>query len=69
MHYAHRHCSALFVLMPPSQRLFVTTEYFRCCAVRETISGFSRMITTRGSAYVFIPSITGLNYLASLGGA
>lgn len=32
----------------------------------KAISGFSRMITTRGSAYVFIPSITGLNYLASL---
>ena len=31
-----------------------------------TISGFSRLITTRGAAYVFFPSITGLRYLASL---
>jgi deferrochelatase/peroxidase EfeB len=30
------------------------------------IGGFSRMITTRGSAYVFLPSITGLRYLAAL---
>lgn len=33
-----------------------------------TIKGFSRMITTRGGAYVFLPSITGLRYLAGLGG-
>lgn len=32
----------------------------------KTIKGFSRMITTRGSAYVFLPSITGLRYLATL---
>ena len=30
------------------------------------LTGFSRMITTRGSAYVFLPSITGLRYLAAL---
>ncbi len=30
------------------------------------ITGFSRMINTRGGAYVFFPSITGLNYLATL---
>ena len=35
-------------------------------ANNKTISGFSRMITTRGSAYVFLPSITGLRYLAAL---
>jgi hypothetical protein len=34
---------ALFVLMPPSQRLFVTPKYFCCCAVQETISRFSRI--------------------------
>lgn len=31
-----------------------------------TIKGFGQMITTRGSAYVFLPSITGLRYLAAL---
>lgn len=31
-----------------------------------TISGFRRMITTRGGAYLFLPSITGLRYLAGL---
>jgi Dyp-type peroxidase family len=31
-----------------------------------TIGGFSRMITTRGGAYVFFPSISGLRYLATL---
>lgn len=33
------------------------------------VTGFSRMINTRGGAYVFFPSITGLNYLAALPGA
>ena len=32
------------------------------------VSGFSRMIATRGGAYVFFPSITGLRYLATLPG-
>jgi deferrochelatase/peroxidase EfeB len=31
-----------------------------------TITGFSRLVTTRGSAYVFLPSITGLRYLVTL---
>ena len=31
-----------------------------------TLTGFSRMITTRGGAYCFLPSITGLRYLAKL---
>ncbi|HYH79220.1 MAG TPA: hypothetical protein VEX86_05465 [Longimicrobium sp.] len=31
-----------------------------------TIAGFSRMITTRGGAYCFLPSITGLKYLSTL---
>jgi Dyp-type peroxidase family len=30
------------------------------------VRGFSSMITTRGGAYVFMPSITGLRYLATL---
>lgn len=32
----------------------------------KTVTGFGQMITTRGSAYVFLPSITGLRYLAAL---
>ncbi len=31
-----------------------------------TITGFPRLITTRGGAYCFFPSITGLRYLAAL---
>lgn len=31
-----------------------------------TVAGFSRMITTRGGTYCFLPSITGLKYLAGL---
>ena len=31
-----------------------------------TVKGFSRLVTTRGGAYVFLPSITGLRYLAEL---
>lgn len=34
----------------------------------KTIAGYSRMVTTRGGAYVFFPSITGLRYLAALPG-
>jgi len=30
------------------------------------VRGFSRFVTTRGGAYVFLPSITGLRYLARL---
>jgi Dyp-type peroxidase family len=30
------------------------------------LTGFSRMITTRGGAYVFLPSIPGLRYLSTL---
>ena len=32
-----------------------------------TVQGFDRFIVTKGSAYTFLPSITALNYLASLG--
>ena len=35
----------------------------------KNVIGWSRMIVTRGSAYVFLPSITGLSYLASMGAA
>ncbi len=34
-------------------------------ANNKTFGGFSRMIVTRGSAYVFLPSISGLRHLAS----
>jgi deferrochelatase/peroxidase EfeB len=30
------------------------------------ISNFPRLVTTRGSAYTFLPSLTGLRYIASL---
>ena len=33
------------------------------------VSGFSRLVTTRGGAYCFFPSITGLRYLAGLAAA
>jgi hypothetical protein len=32
----------------------------------KTVTGFSRFVVTRGSLYCFLPSITALNYLASL---
>jgi hypothetical protein len=32
------------------------------------VTGFPRLITTRGGAYCFLPSVTGLRYLASLPG-
>lgn len=32
----------------------------------KTITGFSQFVTTRGSAYCFLPSITALKYMASL---
>ena len=31
------------------------------------VTGFARFVTTRGSAYCFLPSITGLRYIASAG--
>jgi len=36
-------------------------------AGNKAVTGFSRLVTTRGGAYVFLPSITGLRYLAALG--
>jgi deferrochelatase/peroxidase EfeB len=33
------------------------------------VTGFSRTITTRGSAYCFLPSVAGLKYLAGLSGS
>jgi Dyp-type peroxidase family len=35
-------------------------------SANKTLTGFSRLITTRGGAYCFLPSITGLRYLAQL---
>jgi deferrochelatase/peroxidase EfeB len=31
------------------------------------VTGFARFVTTRGSAYCFLPSVTGLRYIASAG--
>jgi hypothetical protein len=31
------------------------------------VTGFARFVTTRGSAYCFLPGITGLRYIASAG--
>ena len=31
------------------------------------VSGFARFVITRGSAYCFLPSVTGLRYVASAG--
>lgn len=36
-------------------------------AANTTVEGFPRRVTTRGGAYVFLPSITGLRYLSRLG--
>lgn len=33
------------------------------------VTGFQRLITTRGGAYCFLPSISGLRYLAALASA
>ncbi len=35
-------------------------------SANKTLTGFSRLITTRGGAYCFLPSIKGLRYLARL---
>ncbi len=32
------------------------------------VKGFERFVITRGSAYCFLPSVTGLRYIASMGG-
>lgn len=34
----------------------------------KALEGFSRLITTRGGAYCFLPSIRGWRYLAALPG-
>ncbi len=34
--------------------------------INTTLKGWSRMVTTKGGAYVFLPSIKGLRYLATL---
>lgn len=37
------------------------------CGSRQKLTGFSRFVTTRGGAYVFLPSMSGLRYLSGLG--
>jgi hypothetical protein len=36
-------------------------------ARNKAVTGFRRLVTTRGGAYVFLPSITGLRYLSRPG--
>jgi deferrochelatase/peroxidase EfeB len=50
----------------PSSSSFTLAAIGAKGANNTTITGFDRMITTRGGAYVFFPSITGLRYLATL---
>jgi deferrochelatase/peroxidase EfeB len=45
---------------------FTLAECGASGSANQTLTGFSRLITTRGSAYCFLPSITGLRYLAQL---
>ena len=35
-------------------------------ALPRVVTGFSRFVTTRGSAYCFLPSLAALRYLAAL---
>jgi deferrochelatase/peroxidase EfeB len=50
----------------PSTSSFTLPALGQAGKNNKTIKGFGQMITTRGSAYVFLPSITGLRYLAAL---
>jgi deferrochelatase/peroxidase EfeB len=50
----------------PSSSSFTLAAIGAKGANNTTITGFDRVITTRGGAYVFFPSITGLRYLATL---
>jgi len=51
----------------PSSSSFTISTCSNGKATSTTIQGFGRLITTRGGAYCFLPSITGLQYLANLG--
>lgn len=50
----------------PSNSSFTLPAFGEKGENNKTLTGFSRMIITRGGAYVFFPSITGLRYLATL---
>lgn len=50
----------------PSTSSFTLAQLGQAGKNNKTIKGFGQMITTRGSAYVFLPSVTGLRYLAAL---
>lgn len=52
----------------PSSSSFTLAACGANGAANTTVTGFPRLVTTRGGAYVFLPSITGLRYLAGLGG-
>lgn len=45
---------------PADSKFIIPTE-----AGTKVVSGFSRFVTTRGSAYCFLPSLTALRYLAA----
>lgn len=50
----------------PATSSFTLAQLGQAGKNNKTIKGFGQMITTRGSAYVFLPSVTGLRYLAAL---
>jgi deferrochelatase/peroxidase EfeB len=50
----------------PSSSSFTLAAIGAKGANNKTMTGFSRMVITRGGAYVFFPSITGLRYLSTL---
>lgn len=51
----------------PGDSSFTLAALGKNGANNTTITGFSRMIQTAGSVYCFLPSMTGLRYLAALG--
>jgi len=50
----------------PSDSSFTLAAIGAMGANNKTLTGFSRIVITRGGAYVFFPSITGLRFLATL---
>jgi deferrochelatase/peroxidase EfeB len=50
----------------PSSSAFTLAACGKGGKNNSTISGFGRLITTRGGVYCFLPSISGLRYLANL---
>ena len=50
----------------PASSSFTLAECSATGTANKTLTGFSRLITTRGGIYCFLPSLTGLRYLAQL---